>query len=317
MTLHIALSDCSFRLIDEYKRTITAENQEGLLLYNGGTVCDDDFSDNSGTAICKLLGFQAVSSWRGGNFWSSLQNTYSTNLDDVICSSPNWSSCTYDDERENCNHHEDIFLACRGRCYQNCGWISGCSPGQYFNSRSCTPCPTNTYSAATGIHTSCTACPGESVSQEGASQCLQCPSGSTAEDSVARCTCDKGLMWEWTSRTNASCGECPAGTYKAEGMLECLSCPEYANSTAGSENCSCVAGKFWLETECRNCEEGTYKTEGMVECLSCPENRSSSAGSEICSCKSGMYWNNTRCYHCTGMSASPEGAIQCSTGIPL
>ena len=299
-------SESNFRLIDQYKRPITEEYEEGLLLYNGGTVCDDNFSDNSGTAICKLLGFQAVSKWANQNFWTSVQSSYSINLRSVRCSSPDWSSCTAGTFWGGCGHDEDVYLTCKG----------GCSPGQYLNSRSCSPCPDNTYSTVTGIHTSCTACPGESVSQEGSTQCLQCPAGFAAVEGEARCTCDKGLMWEWSSSTTASCRECPEGTFRGEGMMECRSCPEFSSSTARSENCSCDAGKYWNKTDCYDCSEGTYKSKGMMECQSCPEHSSSTRGSEHCSCRSGMYRNNTSCYFCPDLSASPEGALNCTECPP-
>ena len=84
---------------------------EGLLLSNGGTVCDDSFSENSADAICDKMGFSESINWRYGNFWSSFQETLDITLDDVACDSGEWSSCTYSFEH-NCNHDEDVFLAC-------------------------------------------------------------------------------------------------------------------------------------------------------------------------------------------------------------
>ena len=87
---------------------------EGLLLSNGGTVCDDSFSDNSADAICREMGFTGSRSWRRGYIWKSYQATLEITLDDVECASGDWSSCTYN-FRDNCGHHEDVFLECDGK----------------------------------------------------------------------------------------------------------------------------------------------------------------------------------------------------------
>ena len=92
---------------------------EGLLLSNGGTVCDDYFTDNSADAICRKMGYTERMSWRSGNLWSLFQANFEITLDDVSCSGGEWRSCTFNFV-DNCNHNEDIFLACDdnspGRC---------------------------------------------------------------------------------------------------------------------------------------------------------------------------------------------------------
>ena len=40
--------------------------ERGLLLYNGGTVCDDAFDDDSAAAICNEMGL-------GGSFFLTIQ----------------------------------------------------------------------------------------------------------------------------------------------------------------------------------------------------------------------------------------------------
>ena len=290
-------------------------------MYNGGTVCNDGFYSNVPNTVCKLLGFQTASTWHSRDLWFSVQTSYNIKLRFYSCSSSyTWSSCSYTDETNpsGCHHGEDIYLTCSGSCSNNCGWLNDCSPGQYLNSRSCTPCPSNTYSAATGIQSSCTACPGESVSQEGSTQCLQCPSGSTAEESVARCTCENGNVWEWASSTSASCVQCPADTYKAEGMVECQSCPENSNSTAGSEYCSCISGMYRNNTICYPCPEMSASPEGALNCTSCPSGSTALNNGTSCSCPAGQIWtwNEEKvgsCQPCPENTWKDENMLTCTT----
>ena len=94
--------------------SLTRGEQEGLLIFGGGTVCDDNFSTNSANAICRELGFAAAAQWRSGVNWGSIQTSKPVNLDNVVCSEGgSWSSCTYS-EISNCFHEEDIFLTCQG-----------------------------------------------------------------------------------------------------------------------------------------------------------------------------------------------------------
>ena len=97
---------------------------KGLLLSNGGTVCDDSFSDNSADAICRELGFTGKWSWSYGNLWSSFQENLEITLDDVVCSSGELSSCTFRFEHD-CYHWEDVFLKCDGigKCKVQTDWI--------------------------------------------------------------------------------------------------------------------------------------------------------------------------------------------------
>ena len=50
-------------LIDPAGNEITSSDG-GLLLFEGGTVCNDNFNDNAALAICLEMGF-----WKSG-FWS-------------------------------------------------------------------------------------------------------------------------------------------------------------------------------------------------------------------------------------------------------
>ena len=95
---------------------------EGLLLYNGGTVCDDKFDDISANVICTEMGYEGFESW---NAWKDFaedipqwlfQRELHITLDDVSCTDParTWSSCRYS-RHNNCQHDEDVYLSCQGR----------------------------------------------------------------------------------------------------------------------------------------------------------------------------------------------------------
>ena len=101
--------DARFSLVDSNGDTVRGA---GLLLSNGGTVCDDGFSDNSADAICRELGHIGQMSWSNGNNWG-IQAGLEITLDDVACSSGEWSSCSFS-LVHNCIHKEDVFLQCEG-----------------------------------------------------------------------------------------------------------------------------------------------------------------------------------------------------------
>ena len=81
-----------------------------MLLFNGGTVCDDNFSYNSAAAICRHLGFSDIYLWTSGEEWS-IRSNYNISVVNVQCSGEDWSSCNYD-RSHNCDHDEDVFLIC-------------------------------------------------------------------------------------------------------------------------------------------------------------------------------------------------------------
>ena len=83
----------------------------GLLLYNHGTVCDDDFDNYAAEAICVELGFLGATRWTSRHSFA-IQSSYEITLDDVRCSDNSWENCEFS-ESHNCGHHEDVFLDCR------------------------------------------------------------------------------------------------------------------------------------------------------------------------------------------------------------
>ena len=93
----------------------TAVKNSGLLLYKGGTVCDDGFDENTANAICSLMGYASTGSeWSSGRKWT-IQNNYRNKLDAVKCRSNFWSSCTISlSYYKDCSHSENVFLTCDG-----------------------------------------------------------------------------------------------------------------------------------------------------------------------------------------------------------
>ena len=84
--------------------------QAGLLMYDGGTVCDDGFDDIEAKAICRKMGFNRSSNWESGLFYD-IQNSLDILLDNVDCEDEDWSTCSYS-TTHNCGHSEDVFLTC-------------------------------------------------------------------------------------------------------------------------------------------------------------------------------------------------------------
>ena len=106
------MSNKDFSLVDSNSREVDA-GERGLLLFDGGTVCDDSFSENSANAICREMGYSGSSEWVSGSQYSfgEVQTSLDIILDDVRCSNDDWDSCTYSFSHS-CGHSEDVFLAC-------------------------------------------------------------------------------------------------------------------------------------------------------------------------------------------------------------
>ena len=56
------------------------------------------------------MGYAGYTRWDSGLEWT-IQSLLSITLDDVTCSSGEWSSCSYT-LSHNCDHSEDVFLQC-------------------------------------------------------------------------------------------------------------------------------------------------------------------------------------------------------------
>ena len=96
--------------MDSEGNNITEEGQLGLLLYRGGTVCDDSFNYTAADAICKQMNFTHALEWNSEASFD-IQSNYDIKLDDVECSSDELKNCRYS-EIHDCEHSEDVFLSC-------------------------------------------------------------------------------------------------------------------------------------------------------------------------------------------------------------
>ena len=96
--------------MDSDGKIITEEKKLGLLLYQGGTVCDDYFTNKTADAICREMKFTRAERWTNEESFG-IQSDYNINLDDIKCSNDEWGNCSYSKEH-NCEHSEDVFLSC-------------------------------------------------------------------------------------------------------------------------------------------------------------------------------------------------------------
>ena len=101
-----------FELVDYGGNTIEdASGIRGLLTYNGGTICDDDFGDSEADVICQEMGYDRSSGWTSGSLYSDVQSSLDITLGFVECDGKSWSSCDYQTTPK-CDHSEDVFLTC-------------------------------------------------------------------------------------------------------------------------------------------------------------------------------------------------------------
>ena len=109
--IYLELDSSGFALIDSSGNQVTTPGVEGLLTYNGETVCVYGFTNLAAHAICKELEFIRASSWiNSGTFYSG-QGGMLISMDDIFCSSTTWSECSFL-ETHNCVHGEDVTLRC-------------------------------------------------------------------------------------------------------------------------------------------------------------------------------------------------------------
>ena len=118
MTTKIQFTEQLFTLVNSEKVVMTTGDQLGLLLYRGGTVCDDHFNDTAADAICKHMNYRRAEKWTAGEIFD-IQSEYRIMLDDVQCGRAEWNRCQYSesdwrDISSSCSHGDDVFLSCTG-----------------------------------------------------------------------------------------------------------------------------------------------------------------------------------------------------------
>ena len=93
---------------------IVGSENNGLLLYNNGTVCGKRFSANSANAICRAMGYSVSVRWASNyNFYQ--QFDHEIRLGYVHCTNNDLDHCTYSTANiHDCVHSNDVFLACGG-----------------------------------------------------------------------------------------------------------------------------------------------------------------------------------------------------------
>ena len=111
--IFLELSGSQFSLVDKKGNSFNKSGMEGLLWFRHGTVCDDGFDFFAADLICKAMGFESAQHWRHGYF-NSTNDRYGITLDDVKCNPSHASieECQYNIEDNDCDHSEDVILAC-------------------------------------------------------------------------------------------------------------------------------------------------------------------------------------------------------------
>ena len=115
--------------MDSEGNKIVEEQQLGLLLYRGDTVCGY-LNYYVANAICKEMNFTGAERWTTKESFD-IQSNYDTHISlSGGCSSADWVNCTYSDYTSNCDHSHDIFLSCTGIfsicifAAQKCRWFN-------------------------------------------------------------------------------------------------------------------------------------------------------------------------------------------------
>ena len=107
-------TNVEFQLIDEDGGRVAPQTGWGLLLYKGGTVCDDSFDDMAAHAICRRMGYSDYIRWINGVGWA-VQSQFEIRLDDVKCENKKWEECSFLESNGDCAHIEDVMLFCKPR----------------------------------------------------------------------------------------------------------------------------------------------------------------------------------------------------------
>ena len=105
--------DNLFSLINKSGDNVSP-GERGLLLYKGGTVCNNDFSNYSANAICSEMGYTRAISWSSGYPRDYLIEGFDVKLEAVKCTSNDWGSCDYSTSPYYCLPDHHVLLTCAG-----------------------------------------------------------------------------------------------------------------------------------------------------------------------------------------------------------
>ena len=101
-----------FTLVDSEGNEITKEEQLGLLLYRGGTMCGM-IGFTAADAICRYMNFTRAERWTNEDQSFAIQRNYNRNQYKFECSSSEWESCRFS-THSSCRENKDEFLSCSG-----------------------------------------------------------------------------------------------------------------------------------------------------------------------------------------------------------
>ena len=319
----------SFYLLDNTE--MFTQSGHGLLMYQGGTVCDDGFNDQTAKWICRLMGYGTLVNWSQG-LHAQFQNNLPINVDNLVCSNGVYTdilpSCSFDMLTSEDDHNEDVWLSCSSPIIPECpaGYkvrrdnmlCEECPSSTYSpapNVNVCLPCPVNSSSSVASTHCTCIGgtymtarldncekCEKGTVSREGgmdSDRCVACQGYSVPIDHGKGCSCQKGHGWFWTSDTKGTCSPCSVNFYKHKIKGICTQCPPEATSFYLSEACICAIGSSWDGEHCVDCDKEKSK-DG------------------VCGCRAGTFWDaySNTCEECPQNHYSKDYSVSC-TMCPL
>ena len=86
------VSGNGFYLLD-INRHVTTTGY-GILMYSGGTVCDDAFNDNTANWVCRMMGYESLNAWENDRKYS-WQDNYPIRLANIKCPGIVVPKCKY------------------------------------------------------------------------------------------------------------------------------------------------------------------------------------------------------------------------------
>jgi cysteine-rich repeat protein len=190
-----------------------------------------------------------------------------------------------------------------------------CPAGTYGDGKTCTACPTGTFSTIVGATdvATCQACPfgtfNPLTGADSSEACLDCGPGTAA-----------------ATAGSASCTACTAGTFQdRSGQMTCLLCPagEHAPVPGMTECLPCAAGSVAAapgSATCKVCPAGQAQpATGQVSCLDCaPGTFAVTSGQATCQpCAAGTFGASPGQTTCTACAAGTSQALPGQTSCTL